>query len=305
MKKRDVLVIGSVNHDSFYTLPSRMRIGENMHALKYTTAMGGKGANQAVQCAKLSLQTTMFGCVGNDEYGRQIVSAMRGYGVHMENILVRNVPTGNASVWVYPDGEVQAALFGGANMTITKEDIDAIESLIENHKVVILQNEIPKDAIEYSASIARASDCFIIYNAAPAIKVSTDMFSNVDLLVVNEAEASYYSEIDIYDLDSADRAAKKLSKLFKKTVIITLGAQGSLLVQGRHTYHIPAKKVEVVETTGAGDSYVGALAYGVVRGLTLAKAADIATLAASITIKSTGAQPSMPKLEQLGQTPTH
>ena len=126
------------------------------------------------------------------------------------------------------------------------------------------------------------------------------MFSNG--LVMNK-QVSYYSEIDIYDLDSADRAAKSF-QTFKKTVIITRSSRQASL-QGRHTYHIPAKKVEVVETTGAGDSYVGALAYGVVRGLTLAKAADIATLAASITIKSTGAQPSMPKLEQLGQTPTH
>ena len=299
MDSNGVLVIGSMNYDSFYSLPRTMRIGENLHAVHYQTACGGKGANQAVQCAKLGLPTTMFGCLGSDSYGDQILEGMTNYGVDMRYVKRTNVPTGNASIWVYPDSEVQAAIFGGANMCVEKEDIDEILPLIKRSKIVILQNEIPIKTIEYCVKSSKESGCYLIYNAAPALDVSQDMMKRVDLFVVNEAEASYYSHTDIHDLDSAKQGVMRLASLLDGNLILTLGSLGSLVVCDHEIHHIPAEKVHAVETTGAGDSFVGALAYGILNDLSILEAARVATRASAITVSSVGAQPSMPTLEQL------
>ena len=299
MSKNGVLVIGSMNFDSFYSLPRRMRVGENLHATHYQTALGGKGANQAVQCAKLSLPTTMFGCIGSDSYGDQIYAGMTGYGVNMQFVKRVVAPTGNASVWVYPDSEVQAALFGGANMCISKKDISEILPIMQEHRIVILQNEIPLDTIEYSVELAKDSGCYVIYNAAPALKVPRNMLKLVDLFVVNESEASFYSDTDIHDLDSARKGASHLLPLLNGKLIITLGSLGSLIVSDEETLFVQSKQVRAVETTGAGDSYVGTLAYAIMKNMTIFEAAQEATKAAAITVSSVGAQLSMPTLEQL------
>lgn len=294
-----VLVIGSMNYDSFYTLPKRMRIGENLHATNYQTSFGGKGANQAVQCAKLNLNTTMYGALGHDNYGDQIYDNMIQQGVKMLGVKRVSLPTGNASVWVYPDSEVQAVLFGGANMSITKQDIDNLFRVIKEHRIVVLQNEIPLDAVEHAAVLAKQAGCYVIYNAAPALKVSPDLLKAVDLFIVNESEASFYSETDITDLSSARQSANCLKSILNGTLIITLGSIGSLIVEKQKDYFIPAKRVQAVETTGAGDSYVGTLAYGIIKNMAIFDAAQLATNASAITVSSFGAQSAMPTLEQL------
>ena len=299
MDRQGVLVIGSMNFDAFYTLPRQMRLGENLHASNFQTACGGKGANQAVQCAKLQVPTCMAGCLGNDPQGDQIYAAMSGYGVDMRLVKRTQTPTGNASIWVYPGGEVQAAIYGGANMCITRQEIEEIRPVLEKTAIVILQNEIPMETVEYAIASSKAAGCLVIYNAAPALPVSAQTLRAVDVLVVNEAEASFYSGAQITGEASAREGAQKLLQELNGALIITLGRSGSLIAEGSGVHLVPARKVRAVETTGAGDSYVGALTYGLLRGQAVAAAAALATDAAAITVSSVGAQPAMPTLKML------
>ncbi len=299
MDRHGVLVIGSMNFDTFYTLPHQMRLGENLHASNFQTACGGKGANQAVQCAKLQIPTLMVGCLGNDHQGDQIYAAMSGYGLDMHLVKRVQTPTGNASVWAYPSGEVQAAIYGGANMCITRTEIDEIRPVLERTAIVILQNEIPMETVEYAILVSKAAGCIVIYNAAPALPVSPQALKAVDVLVVNEAEASFYTGIHITGVSSAREGVQKLLPDLSGALIITLGHHGSLIANNGGVHHVPACKVQAVETTGAGDSYVGALAYGLLQGQAVTDAAALATAAAAITVSSIGAQPAMPTLEIL------
>ena len=299
MEKQGIVVIGSMNYDSFYTLPRPMRLGENLHATSYFTACGGKGANQAVQCAKLGIPTQMMGYLGNDDHGNRIFAEMSMYGVDMMLVKRTHTPTGNASVWVYPSGDVQAALFGGANMCITKEDIDQTFPMLKKTTIVIVQNEIPMEVVAHVILTAKAAGCMLIYNGAPALPIASETLQMVDYFIVNEAEASYYSGIHVEDETTARQGARALLTGLLGGLIITLGSQGSLIADKGDTYIIPALKVKAIETTGAGDSYVGALAYGLLHGYPLIEAAKIATKAASITVSAVGAQPAMPTLQKL------
>lgn len=297
------MVIGSMNFDSFYTLPHPMRLGENLHAIDYQTACGGKGANQAVQCAKLGIETRMLGCLGSDAQGDRIFTEMVHYGVDMSLVRRTDAPTGNASVWVYPSGDVQAALFGGANMDVTKADIDRILPVLTQTAIVIVQNEIPMEVVEHAILQAKAAGCTLLYNAAPALPVSGDSLRMVDYLIVNEAEASFYSGISVEDEATARQGALALLPKLRGNLIVTLGAKGSLIAGQTSLDAMPALSVNAVETTGAGDSYVGGLAYGLLQGYTLAEAAELATRAAAITVSAVGAQPSMPTLAMLLSSP--
>ncbi len=299
MARQGVLVIGSMNFDYFYTLPHQMRLGENLHATSFETACGGKGANQAVQCAKLEVQTRMLGCLGRDAQGDRIFSEMTAYGVDMQLVRRVDVPTGNASVWVFPKGLVQAAIFGGANMCVTKDQIDEINSLLLETEAVILQNEIPMDVVSHAILAAKTAGCKVLYNAAPALPVSPEVLAAVDVLLVNEAEASFYSGVTITDEASARDGADKLLPLLRSTLIITLGSLGSLIAGPEGKHLVPAKRVAAVETTGAGDSFTGALADGLLRGLSIEKAAAFATAAAAVTVSKVGAQPAMPTRRML------
>jgi len=303
MARHSILVIGSMNFDSFYTLPHPMRLGENLHATDYQTACGGKGANQAVQCAKLGIKTYMLGCLGSDAQGDRIHAEMTRYCVDMSLVRRADTPTGNASVWVYPAGDVQAALYGGANMCVTKADIDRALPMLAQTAIVIVQNEIPMEVVAYAIDAAKAAGCVLLYNAAPALSVSDVTLRMVDYLIVNEAEASFYSGISVEDEATARQAAQALLPQLRGKLIVTLGAKGSLIAGQACADTIPALSVNAVETTGAGDSFVGGLAYGLLEGCTLAQAAALATRAAAITVSAVGAQPSMPTLAMLLKSP--
>jgi len=299
MARQGVLVIGSMNFDAFYKLPRHMRMGENLHAVGYQTACGGKGANQAVQCAKLGIPTRMVGFLGRDPAGDRIYAEMSAYGVDMALTRRVDVPTGNAAVWVYPGGSVQAALFGGANMAITTDDVDQLHPAFQDTALVILQNEIPINVVEYSMAVAKSAGCMVIYNAAPALAVAPEVVAAADVFVVNEAEMSFYCGSPVSGVASAQEGVKTMLPQLGGTLIVTLGKRGSLVADRDAIRHVPALSVQAVETTGAGDSYVGALAYGLLKGWTAWESAAFATRAAAFTVSSVGAQLAMPTLDLL------
>ena len=155
------------------------------------------------------------------------------------------------------------------------------------------------EVVAYAILTAKAAGCVLIYNGAPALPIASETLQMVDYFIINEAEASYYSGLHVEDETTARQGARALLTGLLGSLIITLGSQGSLIADKGDTYIIPALTVKAIETTGAGDSYVGALAYGLLHGYPLIEAAKIATKAASITVSAVGAQPAMPTLQKL------
>lgn len=299
VKEDIVSVIGSLNYDIILKQERLPKMGETLTADSITFSAGGKGANQAVQASKLGVRTYMIGAVGKDVFGDYLISSLEKFSVNTDFIKKVDVNTGMGIVNSFNDGKLISTISKGANFSITKGDIDAAKKIIAKSKIIIIQLEIPIDIIEYTCEIASENGCYIILNAAPAKKISDKILEKVNCLVVNEPEASFYSGEEIYDYDSAVKHCDKLFKKIKDLLIITLGENGSILYDGKNIIYVPANKVEVVETTGAGDSYIGAFTSKFISGAGIQEAAKFAALVSSITVMGIGGQDSMPAIGQI------
>ena len=300
MKEKKAVIIGSLNYDIILKQKRLPKIGETFVADSITMCGGGKGANQAVQLSKLGGKAFMAGCVGNDKFGEELLSNLQKHNVNTDNVkLSEKNNTGMGIVNVFDDGKLIATITRGANYDITNSDIDKIKDEIINAKIIILQMEIPIEVIEYVINLASKHDVYIILNAAPACKIKEEVLSKVNCLVVNETEASFYLNKEINDIKSSMDNCEELYRKIKDLLIITLGENGSLLYDGKEKLHIKARKAEVTETTGAGDSFIGAFAYKLLNDSSYKEAAEFASLVSSITVTKIGAQDSMPTYEEV------
>jgi ribokinase len=298
-KDKIITVIGSLNFDFIFKQQRLAKIGETYTADHMTTTGGGKGANQAVQCAKLGAVTYLVGAVGRDVLGDQLVRDLERYGVNTDYVARTDETTGVGVVNALEDGTLMATISKGANYTITTARVDEIDQLLERTSIVILQLEIPVEVVEYAIHKAYAHGCYIILNAAPAAAISTEALAKVHCLVVNEPEAAFYCGTAIDDLESAMQHAPMLYGRIGELLIITLGKNGSLLYNGESMFHVKAAKVDAVETTGAGDSYIGAFACQLLKEQPVDEAARFASMAAGITVTKIGAQTAMPTTREL------
>jgi ribokinase len=301
MEKNAVTIVGSINYDIILKQKRLPEIGETFTADSVTFCGGGKGANQAVQCAKLGLESYMVGKVGNDQFGTELIANMKKYGLNTDYVSQANTNTGLGIVNAISDGSVVATIAKGANYSMTVEDIDQVEGLFKKSKIVILQLEIPKDVVEYTIKKAKEYNCYVILNAAPASEIDVNCLKLVDCLVVNETEASFYAGERVSSLREAEMVCDKLYLYTNNLLIITLGEKGSILYDGKKTIQIPCQTVEVVETTGAGDSYTGALAYGLMNEWPIEKIGELASIVSSRTVTKIGAQDAMPTLLELNE----
>ena len=300
MKEKKAVIIGSLNYDIILKQKRLPKIGETFVADSITMCGGGKGANQAVQLSKLGGKAFMAGCVGNDKFGEELLSNLQKHNVNTDNVkLSEKNNTGMGIVNVFDDGKLIATITRGANYDITNSDIDKIKDEIISAQIIILQMEIPIEVIEYVINLASKHDVYIILNAAPACKIKEEVLSKVNCLVVNETEASFYLNKEINDVKSSIENCEELYGKIKDLLIITLGENGSLLYDGKEKLHIKARKAEVTETTGAGDSFIGAFAYKLLNDSSYKEAAEFASLVSSITVTKIGAQDSMPTYEEV------
>ena len=300
MKEKKAVIIGSLNYDIILKQKRLPKIGETFVADSITMCGGGKGANQAVQLSKLGGKAFMAGCVGNDKFGEELLSNLQKHNVNTDNVkLSEKNNTGMGIVNVFDDGKLIATITRGANYDITNSDIDKIKNEIISAQIIILQMEIPIEVIEYVINLASKHDVYIILNAAPACEIKEEVLSKVNCLVVNETEASFYLNKEINDVKSSIENCEELYVKIKDLLIITLGENGSLLYDGKEKLHIKARKAEVTETTGAGDSFIGAFAYKLLNDSSYKEAAEFASLVSSITVTKIGAQDSMPTYEEV------
>ena len=296
---KKITVIRSLNYDVILKIPRLPFKGETLTANGAAFSAGGKGANQAVQAAKLKTPTYMVGCVGTDASADFLVNTAKEYGVNVDYI--RKVPgsSGMGVINAVEDGSVYACIVRGANFEVTKEDVDNAMPILKESGVCILQNEIPVEIIVYAIDKAKEAGCTVVLNAAPAIELPEECLSKVDILVVNEVEAEFYCHEKIDSVEKAKTEIKKMAEKYNNNVIFTLGKDGAVAYENGTIEFIPAMKVDAIETTGAGDSYIGAVSHSIIEGKSLIEACKFATKCSAITVCRMGAQPSMPTLEDV------
>ena len=291
----DVFVVGSINQDFVLSVERRPTPGETVTDARLATHNGGKGANQAAAAALLGAGVTFLGRVGDDGFGEPLVRALAEKGV--DTNLVEEVPdssTGTAFITVTPDGENAITVAPGANRRLTVEDVDAASGTIGEAKVLVVQMEIPPEVVRRAVEVASANETRVLVNLAPPFEVPQALLEKLDPLVLNEHEAAFLLGESVEGVDGALSAASELSDLGPRSVVVTVGEEGAVFANGASAEHLTAPRVEVVDTTGAGDAFVGALAARLADDAPLEDAVAYAVRAGAAAVTKEGAQGALP-----------
>jgi ribokinase len=299
-----MVVIGSANTDMVMEVPILPTHGETVLGHQFRIVSGGKGANQAVALARLGARpVTFIACVGDDDFGKAALENYAQDNIDTNHIVIKEgAHSGVACIFVADNGENTIGVSGGANALLTPEHIDQNEELISTAAIVLLQLETPLETIERAIDLCNKHDVPVILNPAPATgPLDSKLLAKVQLLTPNETEASHLSGIAVVDLESAEQAAKCLLEMGVKEVIITLGSEGAMHCTNKGCQHVKAPTVDVVDTTGAGDTFTGGLATALTEGLSINDALRFANHAAALAVTKSGAQPSIPSREEAEQ----
>ena len=292
-----IVVIGSSNTDMVIRTKNLPRPGETVLGGTFFMNAGGKGANQAVACARLGGAVTFVYKTGNDVFGHQAYQLFDDEGIDPSYVFSdpKN-PSGVALILVDDNAENSIAVASGSNSNLVTADIDNSLDAIENSEIVLMQLEIPIKTIEYAAQIAKSRGKMVILNPAPAPTepLPLSILKNIDLITPNETEAELISGIPVVDETSAIAAAKRMAELGVKKIIITMGSKGAMLYEDGEAELIPSIRVKAVDTTAAGDCFNGALTIAISEGRSLKDAVLFANRAAAISVTRPGAQVSMP-----------
>jgi ribokinase len=280
--------------------PRLPRGGETLIGHSFTTVSGGKGANQAVAAARLGAQVAMVGCVGNDDYGVQLRDALLAEQIDCQAVSTVEDSSGVALIVVDDNSQNAIVIVAGANGAMTPAVINQFDAVLQAADVVICQLEIPDATVGHALKRARALGKIVILNPAPASRpLPVDWFAAIDYLIPNESEAAALSGLPVDSLPTAENAASHLIALGAGKVIITLGAEGSLFANGQGFEHFPAPKVKAVDTTAAGDTFVGGFAAALANGKSEAEAIRYGQIAAALSVTRAGAQPSIPTMSDV------
>ncbi len=298
-----VTVVGSANVDLVIRAERMPNKGETLIGEAFDIFTGGKGFNQATAAARLGAEVTFIGRIGEDAFGEMLRSAMESEQIDTRYVKIdADNGTGIATIVVEPDGDNSIIVVPRANMCITPTDIDAAGDSIANADVLLLQLETPIDASQRAAEIARQNGTIVLLDPAPARQLPVDLLKKIDILTPNASEATVLSGQEVSTPDSITTAKtmqKQINQDGLSSVVLTLGEQGVLLCAPTETEHIPAIPVDVIDTTGAGDAFSGALATALANGNNITESVRYATAAGAAACTVLGATPSMPTQEKL------
>ncbi len=298
----EITVVGSLNMDLIVRTPHLPVPGETILGSEFVTAPGGKGANQAVAAARLGSSVAMVGQLGADDFGQALRANLKAVGVDTTYVSTDDhAATGVALIAVEAGGQNTIIVVPGANAHLWRDEVDRAKEMIASSRVLVVQLEIPQETITRALEIAHAAHVLTLLNPAPARPLPATWPSLIDLLVPNETEATFLTQIPVKDWASAEAAAIELYRQGVPAVVITLGAQGALAWDGHEMRRVPAFPVQAVDATAAGDAFVGALAAARGRGSDLSVALREANAAGALTTLKLGAQPSLPTRAELEQ----
>jgi ribokinase len=304
-----ILIIGSINQDIVANVSKIPNIGETVIAKDSKIFFGGKGANQAIACSRLGGKCYFLGKVGNDKFGKEAVQNLFDNNIDSSGVIVENNElTGMAFITVEDSGNNSIVVMGNCNQTITFEDILKNEHLIDQCEFILMQLEIPYEIIKKVVFLAHEKGKKIILNPAPSLKIEDEVLSKLYCITPNEHEAyGILGQTEKFNKNSKEmiknlfQTGKTIIEKGVENVIITIGDKGILHINEDNFKHYDAFKVSAVDTTGAGDTFNGALLYHLSKGYSFPKAILNAQGAAAISTLELGAQTSMPDSKQLNE----
>jgi len=301
MEQPRICVVGAANLDLISYVPRLPRMGETLHGTRFHMGFGGKGANQAVMSAKLGARVAMITKLGRDIFGENTLKNFQSWGVDTRHVLFTDQAfSGVAPIAVDPDGHNAIIIVTGANDLLSEREIEAARPVIASAQILVCQLEIPLKVTMAAMRIAREEKVPTIFNPAPARpELDAELYRLSDIFCPNESETELLTGMRVRTREEAAAAARVLLERGAGKVILTLGENGSLLVTGEESLHVPAIPVKALDSTGAGDAYVGSLAYFLAAGKPIAEAMRRANHIAAISVQSSGTQSSFPRAEDL------
>jgi ribokinase len=291
-----IAVVGSANTDLITFANAFPRPGETIFGTNFDLGFGGKGANQAVAASLCGGRVLMVAKVGQDLFGEATIKNFASLGVDTTHVqIVPDAPTGVAPIFVEPSGQNRIIVVKGANDRLTPADVDAAAAELRAVDTIILQFEIPLNTVYHTVRFARANNIRCIVNPAPAVPANLAELATADYFIPNETEAEFITGRTVRTADDASACAVDLLRKGFSKVVLTLGDRGSLLAGPTGSVHIPPFPVKAIDTTGAGDAFIGSLAVFLAEGLAEQEALARANLYAALSTTRVGTQKSFPK----------
>lgn len=298
---KGILIVGSLNMDIVVEMTKMPELGETVMGKHLSYIPGGKGANQACAAGKLGGHVTMLGCVGNDNFGTRQIQLLKESHVCMEYVDVRQEePTGTAVIYVDGTGANSIVVIPGANACCDIQYLKEHDEVFQNCSYAMFQMEIPKEAVYYGIARAKELGKTTILNPAPAPEaLPEEIWEKIDFFTPNETELAKLAGLKEMDERSIRRGARKILAKGVKQVLVTMGSKGVLWVNDKTEQIFPARKVEAVDTTAAGDCFNGAFVTALQQGYSIEDAITFANLASSIAVTRKGAQSSIPERDEV------
>lgn len=298
---RRIVVLGSANADLTVQVERRPQSGETVHGSELVTLPGGKGANQAVAAGRLGADVSFAGCVGVDSNGELLLAVMAAAGVDTTAVRRVETPTGVALIAVTPDGDNSIIVAPGANGDVGTADVDALQPTMAAAAILVMQMELATPVVEHAAAVASETGTRVLLNLAPAVTVSPATLAVCDPLVVNEHEAAFLlgPAAEGGTISDWESTTARLRALGPRSVVVTLGGAGAVSDDAGTIHRAAAPQVTPVDTTGAGDAFIGALAWRLASGDNLADATLFAVRVGSTAVLKRGAQTSYPSVAEV------
>lgn len=294
-----ITVFGSINMDLIATTTRLPKPGETVGGKDFSTAAGGKGANQALAATRAGAHVRMVGAVGSDAFAAPALELLKQAGTELSAVHKTSAPTGTALILVGDDGENMIAVVPGANGTISKSDAQAAVDAMAHDDILMLQLEIPAMAVEEALSRARDRGITTIINIAPLTAEAARLGRMANIVVANETEFERLAARDGMGADEREKALLRLHEETGQTLVVTLGADGVIAVDQGELVRVNGLKIVPVDTVGAGDTFCGYFAAGLDQGLSFTDALRRAAVAGSLACLKPGAQPSIPMSDEV------
>ena len=296
---KPILVIGSSNTDMVIRVSELPRPGQTVAGDDFQIFGGGKGANQAIAARRAGAAVKFVAAIGDDDFGKSSLDTFAAEGIETSSIQVLgDTPSGVALIFVDDSGENCIGVAPGANGCLTPESLQSQQYAFDDAELLLIQLETPLDTVAAALQMANARDLPVILNPAPAQQLADSFLQGLYCITPNESEAELLSGITVTDQKSAIEAAEALRQQGVENVIVTMGSQGALLCNAEGTHFQSAEEVQVVDTTGAGDTFNGVLAARIASGTSLRSAMETAVRAATMSVQTAGAIASIPHLDQ-------